>query len=84
MIIDKVILFGPVGPELIVIVLVLVLLFGANKIPELARSFGKAKGEFTKGKEELEEEINSELDDDNESKDEEKETNQIGASLNKD
>jgi sec-independent protein translocase protein TatA len=32
------------------IVIVVILLFGAKKIPELARSMGKAKGEFEKGK----------------------------------
>ncbi|PSQ57475.1 twin-arginine translocase TatA/TatE family subunit, partial [Halobacteriales archaeon SW_8_68_21] len=58
-------LFGglPVGPELLIILLVLVLLFGANKIPKLARSTGQAMGEFRKGREEIEEELN-EMDDD--------------------
>ena len=37
-------LFGPVGPEMLIILLVLVLLFGANKIPKLARSTGQAMG----------------------------------------
>jgi len=45
------------GPELIVILLVLVLLFGANKIPKLARSTGQAMGEFKKGREEIEDEL---------------------------
>jgi sec-independent protein translocase protein TatA len=35
---------------LIVVVIVGALIFGAKKIPELARTFGKAKGEFEKGK----------------------------------
>lgn len=35
---------------IIVIVVIVVLIFGARKIPELARTFGKAKGEFEKGK----------------------------------
>lgn len=52
-------LFGPlpVGPELLIILLVLVLLFGAQKIPKLARSTGQAMGEFKKGREEVEEEL---------------------------
>ena len=39
------------GPELIILIIVIaVLLFGAKKIPELAKTFGKAKGEYEKGK----------------------------------
>ena len=34
----------------VIIVIVGVLLFGAKKIPELARTLGKSKGEFEKGK----------------------------------
>ncbi|MWV64464.1 twin-arginine translocase TatA/TatE family subunit [Halorubrum sp. JWXQ-INN 858] len=47
----------PAGPELLIILLVLVLLFGANKIPKLARSTGQAMGEFKKGREEVEDEL---------------------------
>ncbi|NNL58410.1 MAG: translocase [Nitrosopumilus sp.] len=37
--------------EIIVLIVVIgVLIFGAKKIPELAKTFGKAKGEFEKGK----------------------------------
>jgi len=52
-------LFGPVpgGMELAVILLVAVLLFGADKIPKLARSTGEAMGEFKKGREEVEQEL---------------------------
>ena len=35
--------------EIVVICLVILLLFGGKKIPDLARSLGKAKGEFKKG-----------------------------------
>jgi len=53
--------------EIIVLVVVIgVLIFGAKKIPELAKTFGKAKGEFEKGKieadkdlKEFKEEINN-------------------------
>jgi sec-independent protein translocase protein TatA len=47
----------PGGPELLVLLLLAVLLFGANKIPKLARSSGQAIGEFKRGREELEEEL---------------------------
>ena len=45
------------GPEVIVIFLVLLLLFGAKKLPELARGIGKSAGEFRKAREEFEDEI---------------------------
>lgn len=44
----------PAGPELLVVLLVLVLLFGSNKIPKLARATGESIGEFRKGREESE------------------------------
>lgn len=47
----------PGGPEMIVILLIVVLLFGANKLPKLARSSGQAMGEFKKGREEIEDEL---------------------------
>jgi len=47
----------PGGTELIVILLIAVLLFGANKIPKLARSTGQAMGEFQKGREQVEQEL---------------------------
>ena len=52
-------LFGPIpgGPEMLIILLVLVLLFGANKIPKLARSTGQAMGEFQKGRQQINEEL---------------------------
>ncbi len=46
------------GPEIIILVIVIgVLIFGAKKIPDLAKTFGKAKGEFEKGKIEGEKEL---------------------------
>lgn len=56
----------PAGPELLIILLVLVLLFGANKIPKLARSTGQAMGEFKKGREEVEDELKQMQGDDDE------------------
>ncbi len=43
--------------EIILIALVVIILFGASKIPELARSLGKATGEFKKAKSETEREL---------------------------
>jgi len=43
---------------LIILVLAAVFIFGAKKIPELAKTLGKAKGEFEKGKIEGERELN--------------------------
>jgi sec-independent protein translocase protein TatA len=48
----------PGGPEVLVIGGVVVLLFGASKLPKLAKSAGKAKGEFRKGRQEIEQELN--------------------------
>ena len=42
---------------IIIIVLAVIFIFGAKKIPELAKTFGKAKGEFEKGKIEGEKEL---------------------------
>ena len=39
----------PQGPELIIILLVVLLLFGGAKLPKLARSLGQAQSEFKKG-----------------------------------
>ena len=48
----------PGGTEWIwIIIAVAVLIFGAKKIPELARTFGKARGEFEKGKIEADKEL---------------------------
>ena len=38
--------------EILIILIVLILLFGARKIPDLARALGKSLGEFKKGREE--------------------------------
>ncbi len=53
-------LFVPGGmgpPELAIILVLAILLFGANKIPKLARSTGEAIGEFQKGKEKVDKEL---------------------------
>ena len=43
-------MFGlPGGPEIIIIIFVVVLLFGGKKIPELAKGLGKGIREFKEG-----------------------------------
>jgi len=42
----------PGGTELLVILFIVLLLFGAKKLPELSRSLGKSLGEFKKGQRE--------------------------------
>jgi sec-independent protein translocase protein TatA len=51
-------MFGNLGAgEIILIVLVVLLLFGAKKIPELARGIGKGMSEFKKGLKDVQDEI---------------------------
>ena len=45
-------MFGIGSQELVLILLIVLLLFGAKKLPDLARSLGRSVGEFKKGKEE--------------------------------
>lgn len=50
--------FGMPGmPEIILIFVVLLLLFGARRIPELARGLGQSINEFRRAREEFEGEI---------------------------
>jgi sec-independent protein translocase protein TatA len=37
------------GPELLIVLLVVLLIFGGRKVPELARSLGQAQKEFRDG-----------------------------------
>lgn len=45
------------GPDLLIILLIVLLLFGAKKLPELAEGMGKAVRNFNKAKDEIEREI---------------------------
>ena len=51
-------LFGPVGPELLIIIAIMILFFGASRIPNLANAVGKSFGSFRQGREEIEAELN--------------------------
>ncbi|MBQ7526611.1 MAG: twin-arginine translocase TatA/TatE family subunit [Bacteroidaceae bacterium] len=46
--------------EIIIIALVILLLFGGKKIPELMRGLGKGVSQFKKGMNDIEQEINAE------------------------
>jgi sec-independent protein translocase protein TatA len=51
-------MFGSVGtPELLMIMLVILLLFGSKKLPELARGLGKGIRQFKKAMEDVKEEM---------------------------
>jgi len=59
----QVLFFGNIGaPELIILALVVLLLFGGKKIPELMHGIGKGVRSFKTGMNEIEEEINKEVD----------------------
>jgi sec-independent protein translocase protein TatA len=45
------------GPDLMVILLIVLLLFGAKKLPELARGMGRAVKEFSAARDQVEREL---------------------------
>ncbi|MFT5904832.1 MAG: sec-independent protein translocase protein TatA [Cryomorphaceae bacterium] len=45
------------GQEMILVFLIVLLLFGAKKLPQLARGIGKSTGEFKRARDEFEREI---------------------------
>ena len=58
MVLNNLFLAMPGFQEILIILIIAgVFIFGAKKIPELARTIGKAKGEFEKGKIESEKEL---------------------------
>ncbi|MCX8056832.1 MAG: twin-arginine translocase TatA/TatE family subunit [Ignavibacteria bacterium] len=66
-------MFGSLGTgEIILILLVVLILFGAKKIPELAQGLGKGIREFKKAMRDVEEEIKQEPDKIESKKDESK------------
>jgi len=46
-----------IGEIIIIIMVIAVVFFGVKEIPELARTLGRVKGEFKKGKREIEKEL---------------------------
>lgn len=57
---------GRIGlPEIILIVLVFIILFGAKKLPEIGHALGKAIKEFKKAGKEIEHDIKEGVEDKN-------------------
>ena len=53
-------MFGNLGtPEIIIIGLIVLVLFGAKKLPELAKGMGQAVKEFQKAKDEFSDELHN-------------------------
>ena len=51
------------GQEIFIVFVVVLLLFGAKKIPEIARGLGKGMREFRKATEDIKREINEQSED---------------------
>ena len=62
----KFLAFSPGPWELILILFVILLLFGAKKLPSLARSLGQSLTEFKRGKDDIAAEIKSSVESDSE------------------
>ncbi len=60
-----ILLFALGMPEIILIALVVLLIFGGKKIPELMRGLGKGVNEFKKGIKDVEGELKKDVEEDN-------------------
>ncbi len=55
-------MFGSIGmPELVIILVIALIIFGPRKLPELGRSLGKSIGEFKKASNELQRTLEDEI-----------------------
>jgi sec-independent protein translocase protein TatA len=55
-------MFGSIGmPELVIILVIALIIFGPRKLPELGRSLGKSIGEFKKASNELRSTLEDEI-----------------------
>jgi len=58
-------MFGLGTGEILIILLIILLLFGAKKLPDLAKGLGKGISEFKKASSEIKEEVEKVVDQDN-------------------
>ena len=58
---NNILLFSFGAPEIILIALVVLLIFGGKKIPELMRGLGKGVTSFKKGLKDVDEEIKKDM-----------------------
>jgi TatA/E family protein of Tat protein translocase len=55
-------MFGPIGmPELVIIFVIALIIFGPRKLPELGRSLGRSLGEFRRASNELRSSLEDEI-----------------------
>ena len=55
-------MFGSIGmPELVIILMIALIIFGPRKLPELGRSLGKSLGEFKRASNELRNTLDEEI-----------------------
>jgi sec-independent protein translocase protein TatA len=47
------------GPDVFIILLIVLILFGAKKLPDLARSLGQSMNEFKKAREDIDRELHA-------------------------
>jgi sec-independent protein translocase protein TatA len=78
-------MFGSIGmPELVIILVIALIIFGPRKLPELGRSLGKSLGEFKRASNELrntlEEEVRVEEQREQKAKMQEEQTSALAAS----
>ncbi len=59
---NNVLLFALGAPEMVLIALVVLLVFGGKKIPELMKGVGKGVSSFKKGLKEVDDEVNLDFD----------------------
>jgi sec-independent protein translocase protein TatA len=71
-------MFGLGAQELLLILVIILVLFGAKRIPEMARGLGKSLSEFKKGVKEVDQEVRDSI------KDEPKPSSGPGESSTKD